>query len=299
MKNPPSSIRDILESLGCSPKDFGKSFRCRPPYRNSGNDTSLIIDKETGKWYDFGLNQGGDLKQLIKITLNITSEEEISKYLSGYTPAPASQTIKIEQNKIYSKDLLIKLRKDYDYWIGRSVSKSTLELLQGGVADNGKMANRFVFPIFNEKDEIIGFSGRALSANSQIKWKHIGAKSNWIYPIKLNREALLKEKSAILVESIGDMLALWEAAIQNVIVCFGVEVSSSIISFLIKTDVKKIFISFNNEPDNNEIGNKAAQKAKDKLSNYFDETQLQIALPTKKDFGEMNHEEIKLWKNNL
>lgn len=294
-----NSIYDILTSIGYDLRDFGKSYRTKPLYRDSNNNTSLVIDKDTGKWHDFSLNQGGDLKQLIKITLNTTSEEEISKYLSGYAPTPIAQTIKIEQNKTYSKDLLIKLKKDYDYWIGRGVSKSTLEVFQGGIADNGKMANRFVFPIFNEKDEIVGFSGRALSANPQIKWKHIGAKSNWIYPIKLNKDALFKEKSAILVESIGDMLSLWEAGIQNVIVCFGVEVSSSIISFLIKTDVKKIFISFNNEPDNDGIGNKAAQKAKDKLSNYFDEAQLQIALPTKKDFGEMNYEEIKLWKNKL
>jgi DNA primase len=294
-----TSIYDILTSIGYDLKDFGKAYRTKPLYRDSNNNTSLVIDKETGKWHDFSTRQGGDLKQLIKISTNSISEEDINKYLNGFTPNNIPKVIKLEQQKTYPKELLIKLRRDHDYWLKRGVSRETLDLFQGGVADNGKMANRYVFPIFNSKDEIVGFSGRSLAKNPEIKWKHIGAKSNWCYPLKLNKEVLLEQKEVIVVESIGDLLSLWDAGIKNVIVAFGVDLSSSLISFFIKIDVQKIILAFNNDIGNNEVGNKAAQKAKNKLINHFDEKQIKVALPTKKDFGEMNYEEIKQWKNNI
>lgn len=293
-----TSVRDVLINIGYDPKDFGSTFRAKPLYRDSNNNTSLIIDKETGKWHDFGTNQGGDLQQLIKVSLGISSEEELSKYLAGYVPT-TQKHVKIEQQKIYPKELLVKLKKDYSYWEGRGVSKETLELLQGGIADNGKMANRYVFPIFNSQDELVGFCGRSLSKCPEIKWKILGAKSNWCYPLKINKSIIAESGEVILLESLGDFLSLWEAGIKNSIVCFGVEVSSTIISSLIKLDVKKIILGFNNDIGNNEVGNKAAQRAKDKLSSYFDEDQIQIALPVKKDFGEMSHDEIILWKKNL
>jgi hypothetical protein len=36
-----------------------------------------------------------------------------------------------------------------------------------------------------------------------------------------------------------------------------------------------------------------------RLSRYFDKNQLKIALPPKKDFGEMTREEILQWKKAL
>lgn len=294
-----SSVHDILTSLGYDLRDFGKSFRAKPIYRDSNNSTALIIDKETGRWHDFSTSQGGDIKQLIKLTLKTPSEDDLIKYLNGFTPSAVTNNVKIEQQKTFSKDLLIKLRKDHTYWEKRGISKDTLDLFQGGVADNGKMANRYVFPIFNSKDDIVGFAGRDLTGRSEIKWKLIGSKMNWNYPLKLNKDLIMKSREVIIVESIGDLLSLWEAGIKNVIVAFGVELNSSLTPFLIKIDAQKIFLSFNNEIDNDSIGNKAAEKAKSKLINHFDEKQIQIALPTKKDFGEMTYEEIKLWKSKI
>jgi len=107
----------------------------------------------------------------------------------------------------------------------------------------------------------------------------------------------LKEtKEIFLVESIGDCLALWDAKINNVIVTFGLEVSVAILNLLLKIDPNKIYISFNNDIKKNEAGNKAAEKAKNKLLRYFDSKQIDIKLPTKKDFGEMSVQEIEQWK---
>ena len=87
--------------------------------------------------------------------------------------------------------------------------------------------------------------------------------------------------------------------IRNTVVTFGLEVSISILNFLLKIDPNTIYISFNNDAQKNNAGNFAADKAKSKLLRYFDAKQIKIALPNKKDFGEMNSEEINQWKQNL
>ena len=61
-----------------------------------------------------------------------------------------------------------------------------------------------------------------------------------------------------MVESIGDMLALWEAGIKNCIVTFGLAITSKIKQVLMVIDPKKIYISFNN--DENQAGIRQLEK---------------------------------------
>ena len=66
-----------------------------------------------------------------------------------------------------------------------------------------------------------------------------------------------------------------------------------------KIDPNEVILSFNNDEANNSAGNKAANKAFNKLNKYFDSKQLKIILPDKKDFGEMNKEEILKWRKKI
>ena len=100
-----------------------------------------------------------------------------------------------------------------------------------------------------------------------------------------------------MVESIGDMLALWEAGIRNCVVTFGLAVTSKIKRVLMVIDPRKIYISFNN--DDNQAGNTAARKAYDNLRRQFDSSQLEIKLPPKNDFGCMSKGEILKWKSQI
>ena len=55
----------------------------------------------------------------------------------------------------------------------------------------------------------------------------------------------------------------------------------------------------NNDSNKNMAGNIGADKIYSRLKRYFDQRQLKIALPIKKDFGEMTREEILQWKKAL
>jgi DNA primase len=162
------------------------------------------------------------------------------------------------------------------------------------------MANRYVFPIFNSNKDLIGVTGRYVKeipeGKNTPKWLHRGRTSEWKYPLQANQKILKEKKEVILIESIGDMLALWDCGIKNTMVVFGLNISPSFISLLIRLDPNKIFVSFNDDSNNNSAGNKGVETALKKLKSHFDPSQMTVAFPTQNDFGEMTREEILEWK---
>ena len=196
----------------------------------------------------------------------------------------------------YPISLLDKLTKDYSYWEGRGIPSEVMAKTRGGVALDGQMKNRWVIPIFGINDDVlVGFTGRALKQGMEPKWKHLGRTSTWVFG---DRDEIEDSRIAILVESPGDYLALKNAGVENILCLFGVILNQSIIRFLISSNVKTIYISTNNDVKHT-VGQDAAQKIKEKLDKFFESDNVMIRLPTKKDFGEMNVEEIKAWWSNV
>lgn len=297
-------IYQLLTQIGYSLKDYGKEYRTRPIYRESDNDTVLRIYKNTGNWIDFKENITGDFASLIKLSLNLKDNEEAKKYLEDrnfsaqFKSNDSKGKPKVKNIKIFDKKTLQSFKKDHEYWLNRGIDKNIIEMFNGGILEEGKMKNRYVFPIFNHKNEIIGLSGRDITNKSSIKWKHLGEKSSWCYPIFLSLDSIKNKKEVIIVESIGDCLSLFQAGIDNIIVSFGLDLGLGVLNLLLKLDLKKIYISLNNDQEKNMAGNLAAEKIFNKLKRYFDLDQLKIALPNKKDFGEMSLAEIKGWYND-
>jgi hypothetical protein len=297
------NVYQILTDLGYKLKDYGKEFRTKPLYRDSDNDTVLKIYKDTGHWFDFKENISGDFNSLIGMTLKLEDPDKAKEWLKNknfafHQPIEHTKPL-LKSSKKFDSDLLSNLESNHSYWNNRGIITDTLIKFKGGVGKAGKMKNRYVFPIFDIKNNIIGFSGRDITNLSKIKWKHLGEKNDFLYPLFLNSKIIEDQKEIILVESIGDMLSLYQSGVQNVLVTFGTTISLSILNYCLKIDPKKIHISLNNDSNNNNAGNIGAEKGYARLKRYFDDKQLQISLPTKKDFGEMNKEEILQWKANL
>jgi DNA primase len=301
------TVKDILVSIGYSPRDAGKGWHCRPLYRDSDSNTALCVDKENGLWYDFKENVGGNLEKLVALTLQ-KSEDEVKKYFLEKSFDFDDITYEEQENvadfehRVYPSEWLSKLQKEHSYWEGRGVSKETVELFRGGVATNGRMMNRYVFPVFNPQNKIIGFNGRDLIKESKrAKWKIMGSKKNFLYPLFLNEKNLFEQKEVILIESIGDMLSLWENDIKNTIVLFGLVVFPPVIKKLLEVRPKRIVIATNNDGGAFSAGNRAAAKIRKQLETYFDSDIIVTHLPPeeKNDFGKMNSEDILLWKRQL
>ncbi len=301
-------VHEILQRLGYTKiKDTGPVYRTKPLYRDSGNETILCVFKDTGNFIDHGRDMRGSLAELVRLTLRLESIQEAKKWLGDDSPDFSKYKKKpvfIDQNKIFDDENLEHMIKDHSYWEGRGISKETVSLFLGGVDDGvegGKFNNRYVFPIIDHvTEEIIGLSGRKLESNSKRpKWIHHGAKSKWLYPLFINEDLLKEKKEIFLVESIGDMLSLWDAGIKNVITLFGINISDAVLFYLIKLSPQRIFISLNNDGDSSKAGNRGAYKILKDLNYYFKERDCRIALPPKNDFNEMSKGEILNWKSEL
>lgn len=285
--------KDSLEKLGYKLQDFGNHWRTKAIYRNGTTETSLIIYKDSGVWRDFGsTTEPLPFELLVRKTLKTDDPKIIREYVSTDNTNITPQIIheKIQMEKIYPKEMLEKLLPIRNFYENRKISAETQKEFDCGYCGNGKMYRRMVFPIFNLDKQIHGFSGRLVSedANSP-KWKHIGKKNNWIYPNHLSARHIEEKREVILVESIGDCLALYESGYKNVLVTFGLDISASLISFLNSFELSRIIVSLNNDK-NKEVnsGSLGSIRILAKLSSFFDLNLLEYNPPMREvDFGDM------------
>ena len=307
-----SKIRSILEDLGYKLSDKGSYWQSAALYRNGDNPTALQIYKDTGAWKDYVKDTAFmPFNKLLILTLNTNDPKELSKYLNKeenffLSERARSNDAKLEMEKIYPDSVLSKLLPHYKFYKNRGISEDTLKILKGGLATKGAMYQRFVFPIYNQYGQIHGFSGRDMSGKEgKPKWKHMGKKNTWVYPafVPLEDGVLfdsVDKKSVIIVESIGDCLNLNQHGFKNVLVSFGLDISSKLLCSILSFGFERVFISFNNDFEKtHNRGMDAAVKNYLKLLNYFDEKNIKICLPDKNDFGEMNDLDFKKWREKL
>jgi len=298
-------IKQILLNLGFSNiSDLGKEYRARPIYRDSDNSTVLSVKKDTGYFVDYARGLSGPLEKLVELCLGCSSGDA-KKWLESDQGFIVKKRhiydIPAKKYKTLSPNAFDDAIRDNSYWLNRGISEETISVFDGGVFEKGRMKNRYTFPIYDSNKKLIGVSGRYIyniKEGSRVpKWKHIGEKSKWQHPAYFNSDVLKQKDFVIVVESIGDMLSLWDAGYKNVLVSFGLDLSFALINSIIKYDIDKIVLAFNN--DENLAGNNASQKCYKKLLKFFDEEQVQVCLPTKNDFGEMTDGEIKLWAKKI
>jgi DNA primase len=162
------------------------------------------------------------------------------------------------------------------------------------------MNGRICFPIYGKEGKIVGFSGRWFKEappEGVEKWKHLGAKRNFLFPLHLNTDIIRRVGEVIIVESIGDVLALWDAGFKNVFCVFGLSLSGPQILALLGLDIQRVIIATNNEESGR--GNEAAIKIQKRLTKFFTSEKIIIALPNAKDFREMGAASIQQWYGAL
>ena len=303
-------IKEILENLGYTlSRENHQFYRAKPIYRPSSNNTSLRICRKTGKFWDFGGDIKGSLEDLVALTLNLKSTEEAEEYLSkrGMVFERTVSRPRLNMTQKYDMSMLDRLMPIYDFYTkkkeGAKISEALLIKLKCGLAMSGKLNNRIVFPIFDmDGFNIEGFAGRDL-LERDTKWKLMGAKRLWVYPFFLPevQEAIMKKQEVILVESIGDFLALYESGIYNVLVLFGVKISGKLVNFLSCLPLKRIIIALNNdcEKGDGNVGELATKTIRSKLEKLNSPEKIWDKLAPNNDFGESMPTEIKSWYEEL
>ena len=310
-------IKTVLQELGYKLSDSGSHWRTNALYRGGSNPTALKIYKDSGVWVDYvQASQFLPLKSLVAATLQTNDPATLKKVLgsdslSTTTVSSPPEIPRLEVEKTYPSNLLDKLLPHYKFYNDKGISTSTLDFFKGGLATEGPMYQRFVFPIYNSNCKIHGFSGRDMSGrhnSKRPKWKHVGKKSKWIYPFyvpfegKLHpvQDAISSTGEVVLVESIGDLLNCHEHGVRNILPVFGTSLSSALTCFLVSLGLKKIVISLNNDTSHSvNRGEVGALKIYLKLLAFFDKSSIVLHLPPKNDFGEMNSKDFSSWIDGL
>ena len=296
-------IFTILTNLGYKLDDRGDYWQTSALYRGGDNKTAVQIYKNTGVWKDY-VEETPFLpfKALLEKSYGSgTIPSEVLCKLSDknqHTNAVQSENIQIDE--VYSEEEIKKLLPHFDFYNKKNISSELLKKLQCGLSTQGQMYQRFVFPIHNEYRQVVGFAGRdMINKEGRPKWKHIGKKTKWCYPIHaplFSAHNQWQYEDIILVESIGDFLSLTENTKLNSLVTFGLDVSPALINTLISICPKRIFISTNNDHKSKENrGLNAAVKNYLKLLKFFDFQKLKICLPTENDFGDMSKKDYDSW----
>ncbi len=208
---------------------------------------------------------------------------------------------KIEISKVWPVEVLDRLIKDHSYWVGRGVSEATVAAFRGGVATEGQMAQRYVFPQFDQQGQIIGFSGRCLKEMTKAerkqfnrpKWKHLGPSGSFLWGDMETRGG-----SFNLVESIGDTLKLLDNGVRGVRCLFGTTLSEELLGHLIGVSLSRIRVSTNLDEATRmgtrigHPGQEAAARIKKTLDKFFNPNTVDILHPPCNDWGDATPEQI-------
>ena len=132
---------------------------------------------------------------------------------------------------------------------------------QDGSGFFDRFRNRLMFPIHSESAKVIGFGGRALSAEDEPKYLNspetpVYRKSQILYNLHRAKEGIRKADLAILVEGYMDVIGLHSAGVREAVATCGTALTSAQVRAL-KRHSERIVVNF--DPD--AAGSNAAERS--------------------------------------
>lgn len=295
---------------------LGDTYRCTCPIHGGNNDTAFSYNPNNNLWTCFTECGGGDVFTLVAMLNDMDMETQFKEIVSltafelgiqidgmsfeNHTEDYLKEVNEwlqyaLRRTEIFNQPYdLSKLGTRYRLNSYRGISKEVLEANGVGFL---KEMNRYIFPIYNESEEVIGASLRA-NGNETPKWIH-RPKSIKTGQILYNfSNCKGKHSKVYLVEGIIDCLRLIEIGVPNVMCTFGARVTHEQTMILLK-NFDEVVLAF----DNDEAGQKAINKFIEKSRKIINISVLVIdkkfkdvgEINTNKEFNEYTRE-VEWWK---
>ena len=179
----------------------------------------------------------------------------------------------------------------------RNIEKDTALEFGLGFAANGYFGSRITVPIFNHRNELVGWTGRAtLSKEEQpAKYKNsadgdLFHKKTLVFNEVRAKEAARMAGSLIFVEGHLDVVSLWQHGVANVVAMQGTGAPDPLVLQRLVRNIKNIILCF----DGDEGGKKATEKFIQAAGPMAKTGEIQISvaqLPQGKDPDEICREE--------
>ena len=198
-----------------------------------------------------------DISELEKV-------EQVSfNYLDTFTRSVERNTIAIERS-----ELLSKLAIPSKYYIGRDYTPEVLSMFDIGecLASNQPMSGRVVVPLYDEDNNYVGCSGRAIKEHLNPKWLYgKGFKKNILYGLNLAKEAIINTGTVVIVEGQGDVWRAFEAGLNMTVGMFGTNLTDDQLILLERSGAINMVVL----TDYDDAGIKAAKKIQEKCGRRF------------------------------
>ena len=203
------------------------------------------------------------LEEVVKFYKNNINEEYLN--VSNYLKNRNIDKDTIENFKIgYDNGLLYKYLKENNLNIELAKKIGIINFNNEDV-----FKNRLIIPIFDSRNNILGFGGRIIEKQDNIA-KYINScdnvlfhKNENLFNINLAKETILLEKKAYLVEGYFDAITLYKNGIKNVVASCGTAFTNNQCK-LLKRFTNQITIFY----DNDQAGQKATLLAIEKILPY-------------------------------
>lgn len=206
------SFLEALESMAARVGVTLQSYR--PTEADSRRKRTLEILSLSTEYYSYLLNkhESGSVARDYLTSRGIRSES-IKKFNLGYSPTQWRSV----------SDFLIK-KKGYKI---EELEAAGLIIVTGEGKYYDRFRGRVMFPLKDHKGVVVGFSGRTLSLDAN-EAKYINSpetvvyhKSQMLYGLYENREAIRKEDKIVLVEGELDMIPSVQAGVPYVVAIKG------------------------------------------------------------------------------
>jgi DNA primase, catalytic core len=240
--------------------------------------------EDATSFYQKKLKENGDAQKYLRS--RGVSDESVESWRLGFAPDDW-RTLRLELNSLNYTDL--ELTK-------AGLIKKSLERENSEPYD--VFRGRLMFPIFDPKGEVIAFSGRALSKDTEPKYLNspdtdLFNKSETLYGFDKAREEIRKKDYTILVEGQLDLVLSHQAGVKNTVASSGTAFTQGHLEKLKKLS-PRILLAF----DGDDAGMKASERSS--LLAHSLGMEVKIAkLGEGKDPADLVKEDPENWKKIL
>jgi DNA primase len=196
------------------------------------------INRLASEYYHYVLTKHSAGKKALEyVTKRIKNDSVLSTFLIGFAPRGNGLCNYLLKKKGYKKDELI---------------DAGLATIRGNSMSDF-FSHRIIFPLFDHRDNVIGFAGRILDDGQSFGPKYMNTRDTLAYHkgetffgIQVTKEHIKKENQAILVEGEFDVISCFTVGISNVLAIKGTALTATQAQLLSRF-VQKVTICFDGD----------------------------------------------------
>ncbi len=168
-------------------------------------------------------------------------------------------------------------------------------LVSAGLANNrleghgyyDRFRNRLIVPIFDDRGQVVGFGGRALSEDDKPKYLNspetpVYVKNRILYGLYQAKETIRQTKTSVVMEGYFDVISAHMGGITQAVGSCGTALTENHLKLLSRMGAEIIYLAF----DADDAGTKAALSAINLIEPYMETSDLTVkilTIPTGKD----------------